>query len=544
MGFFGSLFENKNKTVKSNILDTTNLDINGDDSIQVAGGLSDDHGGFFEYSRGTDDIQQINTYRKLASEGEIDEVTTDLVNETFIFQRDKRSFELDWLPNTDITDQLKSIIYDEFKNIYNILNFDDIGSELFQSFYTDGRIVFQKVKGENGLSKIIKIDPINIVKVNKIPRRDRSSGYIDSNEIKSFYVYNSSSFKNTNLNLISYSDDMEIKGKKLELDEITYITSGKVDPKTNRTISYLDKAIIPFNQLKMMEQSMLIFRVVRAPMRRAIYLDVSNLGKSKAEAYMRDMAKRFRSKLVYNAETGTYVDKKSVLAMTEDYFIPRFNDGKSTEIQNIDGQSSQDILEELSYLKDKLRIAQLYPKSRTSDDGSVFIYGKNDQIPLDEYRYKKFVDKMRNRFMLSIDDMLKTQLILKNIIDESDWEEIKSSYYWDFTEDNAFVEFKDAEIMATRIETANNMADLVEAGYYSKMWIRKEILKQSDEEIEEIDKQIFKEKSFLEDPDNPKNNVGADQIPDDTPQDPNNDVNSDDENTDDEDNELDNKNDQ
>lgn len=507
MKLFDFLFESRKKKEVLNVLDVQSIDPNNGDSITVGG----NHGymnniEFSNFERNANEIQRIQTYRQISKSAEIDEVVGDIINETFIFQSGKKAFELDWFPNNDdLSDQLKEKIYDEFCNIYDACNFDDVGAELLSNFYVDGRISFQKVIDKNepkkGIKQVIWLDPINVVKVKFVPQRNLDSKMINLNDIDEFYVYaNKKTNKQTNVSALSYmyNDPNDIvDGVRLELDEITYVTSGLTDL-NGLTIGHLDKAIIPYNNLKMMEQSMVIFRVVRAPMRRAFYVDVSGMPKMRADELMRNMSNQFRSKVMYNADTGSWLDRQSIVSMAEDYFIPRHNEGKTTEIQNIEGQSSQEILDEVNFMQDKLYQALNAPKSRYAEENNIFLFGKSDQIPRDEYRFKKFVDRLRNRFMLALDDMLKTQLVLKGIINESDWAIVKRAYFWSYTEDNAFIEYKDTEIMNNRISMVSSYSDLVEQGYYSKLWVRKNILKQTDEEIEEIDKQVYIERSNQE----------------------------------------------
>lgn len=518
---FEGLFEAKNKKEVLNVLDVNTIDPNDGDSITVSANMNTVE--FSQFERNSSEIQRIQTYRQISKSAEIDEVLSDIINETFIFQAGRKAFELDWYPNNDdLSDQLKDRIYDEFCNIYDAVNFDDIGAELLSSFYVDGRIVFQKIIDKNnpkrGIQKVIWLDPINVVKVRYVPMRNMETKMVDINTIDDFYVYTNKNMNQRINNTLShmYTDPNDIiDGIRLEMDEITYVTSGLTDINGN-TIGHLDKAIIPYNNLKMMEQSMVIFRVVRAPMRRAFYVDVSGMAKIRADELMRNMSNQFRSKVMYNADTGSWVDKQSVISMVEDYFIPRHNDGKTTEIQNIEGQSNQEILDEVNFMQDKLYQALNAPKSRyNTDDQNMFLFGKSDQIPRDEYRYKKFVDRLRNRMMLSIDDILKTQLILKGIITEADWGIVKRAFFWNFTEDNAFIEYKDAEIMNNRITMVSGINDLVDRGYYSSLWVRKNILKQTDEEIEEIDKQVFIEKS-KQNSDLPNDNTPQDYSSDNT----------------------------
>lgn len=500
MNIFNLLTERKQKKENIPVLDTSNLDANSGDALVINGQLNNVQ--FFQYERGQTECNRIETYRQISKTAEIDEVITDIVNETFIFQREKKAFELDWYAGCTISDQLKAKINDEFDNIYALSDFDDVGAEYLQDFYIDGRFVFQKVvdpkSPKKGIKKLVKLDPLNTLKVKIIPQRDRTTNMINAGEIEEYFVYTNKKMSNQknllNNNVYNSIDDV-VEGVKLSTSAITYVTSGLTDNQHGITIGHLDKAIVPYNNLKMMEQSMVIFRVVRAPMRRAFYVDVSSLPKSRAEEYMKNMSNRFKSKLVYNSDTGSWVDQRSVISMVEDYFIPRFNESKTTEIQNIEGQSSQEILDEVNYMSDKLYQALNAPKSRYSEDNNMFLFGKSDQIPRDEYRFKKFVDRLRNRFMLVFDDILKTQLILKGIISESDWSEIKRSYFWQYTEDNAFIEYKDAEILSNRIDTVSKMGDLIEQGFYSKTWVRKRILKQTDDEILEIDQQVYKERN-------------------------------------------------
>lgn len=506
MGILDYLLERRQKKEILNVLDVASVDPNDGDAITINAQGHVNSTEFTQFERPATEVHRIQTYRQISKAAEIDEVLTDIINETFIFQAGKKAFEIDWFPNNDdLSDQLKSKIYDEFCNIYDACNFDDIGAELLLKFYVDGRIPFQKVVDRNnpngGIRQIIWLDPINLVKIKVIPVRDMQTKMINMEGIDDFYVYtNRQSNMTKNLSYIYNNINDVVEGIRLELDEITYITSGLTDL-NGQTIGHLDKAIIPYNNLKMMEQSMVIFRVVRAPMRRAFYVDVSSLGKNRGDQYMAEMRNRFKSKLKYNTETGSWVDQHSVISMMEDYFIPRFNEGKTTEIQNIEGQSSQEILEEVNYMQDKLYQAMNAPKSRYAEDTNMFLFGKTDQIPRDEYRYKKFVDRLRNRFMLGLDDMLKTQLILKGIISEKDWATVKRAYFWSYSEDNAFIEYKDSEILNNRISVVSAMSELVDKGYYSNLWIRKNVLNQTDEEIEEIDKQVYKEKMQLDLPD-------------------------------------------
>lgn len=492
-----------NKRIKNRNLatiDINNIELGDSDAIAAQTGHINNVQ-FIQFERGQFETQRIETYRRISKTSEIDEVLRDVYNEAFAFELDQKAFSIGFKNGHKLTKGLVDKISEEVNHLYEISDFDEKGIEYFSNFYIDGRLVLQPIIDLNnpkkGIQKISVIDPLNIVKVKIIPQRDKKDDSYNLDDIQEFYVYSTRKFENQKnyLNNTYNNYDDVVEGLRIEKDYITYITSGITDPSLGITIGHLDKAIQPYNNLKMMEQSMVIFRVVRAPMRRAFYVDVSTMSKSRAEEYMKNMSNRFKSKLVYDADSGSWVDQKSVISMVEDYFIPRFNESKTTEIQNIDGQSSQEILEEVEYWKDKLYRALNAPISRFKSEQSSFVFGKSTEIDRDEYRFRKFIDATRNRFMVAFDDLLKKQLILKGIIKESDWYEIKKSYYWSIVEDNAFVEYKDAEILLNRVSLVQQLDPFI-GRYYSHESIRKMILKQTDEEIKLCDEQIAAEKKL------------------------------------------------
>lgn len=451
------------------------------------------------FSIPTDEINLIRNYRQLAKASEIDEALQEIYNEIFVFDvLDKRAFDIDFYPDVDISESLKKKISDEVTNLYKITEFHKSGIQYFSQWYVDGRIAFQKVintdKMKSGIINVLQIDPLHLRKIRYIAPPDKKTGTYDLSKQSQVWIH----CKNFDGNISSISDwnivdpAITISGLQVSSESMAYIVSGKVDPDTGKTISYLEKALVPFNKLKMMEQSMIIFRVVRAPMRRAFYIDVSGMQKGRGEEYMRNMMKKFKTNLVFNSTTGTFNDQATFTSMLEDYWIPRQTNGKGTEIETIEGQNSNDILDEVNYFRDKLWRSLNVPLSRFESD-SQFVFSDQQSISRDEYRFKKFINQLRKSFMELFHDLLRTQLILKNIISPEDWDDIKGSYFWTFAEDNAFVEFKQAEILNNRLNQLMQIVPYTQGddAFYSPLWVKKNVLLQTDEDIEEIAEQLL-----------------------------------------------------
>lgn len=498
--FLDNLFGSDKKTKNKNNFNAVDIDsITNSDDINIIGRQAD----YYNYALNLgqipqDDINTINTYRKLAIAPEVDQYLNEIFNETFIFDvENKRAFDIKWYSDEskNVNVALQKKIAAEVENIYEILDFTANGRDLFAKFYIDGRIKFQiavdEKKLKDGIKKILTIDPLKLRKVRLIPEPDRLNGTYNIGEIKSYYIYNNTfNTKYSNINTFyDVTNISQIGGVKISEQAVVEATSGLKDLVTDRTIGWLHKSIVPYNNLKMMEQAMVIFRVVRAPMRRAFYVDVNGMQPSKIEKYMRDFKARMSTKPVYNNESGTFNDNTHIQSMVEDYYLPRI-EGKTTEIVNIDGQSDQQILEEVAYFRDKLQKSMNVPGSRFDEQQqSTFIYGKSTEILRDEYRFKKFINYCRARFMMSIDEILKRQLILKNIITEDEWDMVKGEYYWEFAEDNAFVEFKEAEILNNKLDQLERIMPFRNI-FFSDEWIKEFVLKQSEEEIDVIADQI------------------------------------------------------
>lgn len=279
-------------------------------------------------------------------------------------------------------------------------------------------------------------------------------------------------------------------------DAIAYSDSGIYDFNTGVALSYLWKTIVPYNNMRMMEEALLVYRVVRSPERRAFYISVGNLSKPKAEQYIKELMVKFKNKLVYDAKTGTIVDRKNVMSMVEDYWLPRRDDGKGTEIQTLPGATNLGTIDDVDLFRKKFLESSNIPPGRFKDETSTFVFGRSTEISRDEYRFKKFLDRIRNRFVQVIEDILRTQLILKNIIVDSDWEDISKCMYWVFTEDNNFVQWKEAEVLNSRLESLAAVDPFV-GKYFTRMWVMKNVMRMGDDEAQGLIDEADKEKELL-----------------------------------------------
>lgn len=446
----------------------------------------------------TAELELIRNYRDLASQAEVDEALQEIRNEVFIFDvPGKKAFELDWVEEAKTSKSIQKKINAEFDELYHLIEFDTFGSQWFDDWYVDSKIYFHKIidtkNPRKGIQRVRPIDPLKIRKVRIMPKFNQDGTY-DAADIKEFYVYNHFDPTTYPVNqVIQLNYGQHIPGMRIHPDAITYTHSGKFDRNLGVYVGYLMKAIVPFNMMKMMEDAMIIFRVVRAPARRAFYVDVSGLQKNKAEAYMKDLMSKFRNKMTYDTTTGTLADKRNIMSMIEDYWLPRRDGGKGTEVQTIEGQSSQDIMEELEYLRDKLWRALGVPRGRFGENQTVGIFGRGTELQRDEYRFTKFLHLLRSRFIICIEDFLKTQLILKKIITANDWEQVRKDISWVYTEDNTFVESKESAVLSERLNLLNTIEPHV-GKYYSKEYVMKTVLRMTDKEIAEQKKKMDAEK--------------------------------------------------
>ena len=501
MKFFGYTFGN---AVDREVIKTIEpRTITDPDALNITGAMGS--AGVLEYSANArvpaEVSERIRQYRTLSQTPEISQITTEIFNEVFITDvENRRAFDISFYDDSDIGEDVRLKIADEVEELYNIAKFRQYGADWFADWFIDSRFTLQiaidEDNPENGIRRLFPIDPLQLMRVQVIPNQE-VDGTWDVNSTESFWVYNRNSFDSSlrydQINMIAAGSNIDgiNNGTRITDESIVQVNSGIRDPDNGRTIGYLNKLIVPYNNLKMMEEAMIIFRVARAPMRRAFYFDVSRLPPGRGEEYLEQQMKRFKTRFVYNSKTGTSNSQTHISSILEDYFIPRASEGRTTEIQNIEGQSVQEILEELEYLKNKLLRASNVPNSRLNpDQQGTFNFGRGaTEIQMDEYRFKKFLNRIRGQFMTLFDELLRRQLILKNIIKEDEWEDIYGQYFWQYTEDNAFVEWKEAEKLNSRIEQLERITAFSDT-YFSEYYIKKNVLHQTDEEIDEIQKQI------------------------------------------------------
>jgi hypothetical protein len=441
------------------------------------------------------------SYRSMAQSSDVDLAISEIRNELFIYDvPGERAFDLafteeDGAPSKKIQDK----VIETFRDLYQVIDFTNRGPEYFDEWYINGKLYLQKLVDPEdkkaGINGVVIVDPLKIRKVRIIPRPD-AEGTIDKSKIRQLYVFNNT--VNTQSTSPTWSPIQDIQfgtnvnGMQIEADSIAYIDSGNFDYTLGRYVGYLKKAILPYNNLRMMEDAMLIFRVVRAPMRRVFYIDVGALQKNKADEYMKSMMNRFKVKMVYDTKTGAMSDRRNIQSMMEDYWLPRRDSGRATEVQNLEGQDSNSILDEVNYYRRKLFEALNVPISRFSDNPAPFVFGRGVEIQRDEYRFKKFLDKLRGKFMQIWDDLLRTQLILKGVCTDEEWPNIRRYMFWNFSEDNAFVELKESELLNSRIALVAAMDPFV-GKYYSKEYVRRKVLRQDEDEMAAEDETMDKE---------------------------------------------------
>jgi hypothetical protein len=446
------------------------------------------------------EYELIKRYREMALHPECDSAIEDIVNEAIVSDSNDSPIQID-LDNLNASDGLKKKIRQEFKHVLDLLDFDKKCHEIYRNWYVDGRIYYHKVidlkNPHEGIQELRYIDSMKMRYVRKEKKKDNnnfrrppSMGAIenpmdfDFPEIEEYFIYNSKAGYPTGGSASTGAS----QGIKIAKDAITYCTSGLVDRNKGSTLSYLHKAIKSLNQLRMIEDSLVIYRLSRAPERRIFYIDVGNLPKVKAEQYLRDVMMRYRNKLVYDANTGEIRDDKKFMAMLEDFWLPRREGGRGTEISTLPGGQNLGEITDIEYFKKKLYRSLNVPPSRMDGEGG-FNLGRSSEILRDELKFTKFVGRLRKRFSNMFLDMLKTQLILKNIVSVEDWQIMSEHIQFDYLYDNHFSELKDAELMNERLGMVQ-IAEPYVGKYFSQDYVRRKILRQTDEEILEQDKLI------------------------------------------------------
>ena len=453
----------------------------------------------------------LKRYREMALHPECEGAIEDVVNEAIVSDLYDSPVEIE-LSNLNASDKLKEKIREEFKYIKELLDFDKKSHEIFRNWYIDGKLYYLKVidikKPQDGIQDLRYIDPMKIKFVRHEKRTSNNSKFnanaveatdkIFYPEIEEYFIYSPvASYPSPGM----ISGGGAVKQIKIAKDSITYCSSGLVDRNKGTVLSYLHKAIKALNQLRMIEDSLVIYRLSRAPERRIFYIDVGNLPKVKAEQYLKEVMSRYRNKLVYDAGTGEVRDDRKFMSMMEDFWLPRREGGRGTEITTLPGGQNLGELADIEYFQKKLYRALGVPESRIAGGGDGFNLGRSSEILRDELKFSKFVGRLRKRFANMFNDMLRTQLVLKNIVTPEDWDLIADHVQYDFLYDNQFAELKDSELLNERLGTLATIEPYI-GKYFSKEYVRRKILRQTDSEIIEIDRQIKSEikKGIIPDP--------------------------------------------
>ena len=443
------------------------------------------------------ELELITRYREMANHPELEMAIDDIVNEAITHDVTGKVMDI-VLDNLKQPESIKKKIIEEFNNIKKMLNFSNLADDIFKRWYIDGRIYFHVVVDEkdpkSGIKELRYIDPRKIRKVREIQKeRDPKTGANIIKSIAEYYVY---SDKGTTTQ--QYTANVNA-GLRIAVDSVINVNSGLMDAKNTFVISYLHKAIKPLNQLRMIEDAVVIYRLSRAPERRIFYIDVGNLPKGKAEQYLRDVMVKYRNKMVYDAQTGELRDDRKHMSMLEDFWLPRREGGKGTEITTLPAGQNLGELEDVKYFQKKLLQSLNVPYSRLeSQEGGLAGLGRSQEITRDELKFAKFVIRLRNKFSQVFDDALRIQLTLKGICTREEWDEFKENIYYDFRKDNNFTELREAELLQNRLQMVG-MVDPFVGRYFSNHYVMNKILMMTDEEIEAMHEEIQKEKDTLPD---------------------------------------------
>ena len=420
-----------------------------------------------------DNASTVKLYRGLSMHPDVDMAIEEIINEAISTSELKSSVALNLDNVEDLSDSIKKSMTEEFDSIVSMLNFQDVGSEMFKRWYIDGRMVHHLVLDEKnpkaGIQEIRYIDSAKVRKVKQVKsKKDPVTGIKIVENVEEFFIYEE-------------KPGVASSGVKLSVDSVSYVTSGLLDEDRRRVISYLQKAMKPINQLRMMEDSLVIYRLARAPERRIFYIDVGNLPKGKSEEYMKNIMSKYRNKLVYDASTGQLKDDRKHMSMLEDFWLPRREGGRGTEISTLPGGENLGQIEDVIYFQKRMYKSLNVPLNRLEQE-STFSLGRGTEITRDEIKFQKFIDKLRRRFSKLFLEILKKQCILKGIVTEEDWADWRNDVSVDYITDNHFAELRDVDILRERLQTLDQVQQYV-GEYYSKEWVMKNVLRLDDDEI-------------------------------------------------------------
>ena len=426
-----------------------------------------------------DNHQLIIKYRGVAMHPEVDAALEDIINEAITGSEMQSSVDLT-MDKVKVSDSIKKVMKEEFDNIVSMLKFNDLGHDIFRRWYVDGRIYFHLVVNEANLKAgILEIRPIDAAKIRKVKevkkKKDPVTGAMLIENVKEFYIYQDKPGSQTS-------------GVKLSTDAVSYTTSGLLSQDRKKVVSYLHKALKPINQLRMMEDSLVIYRLARAPERRMFYIDVGNMPRGKAEQYMKDIMAKYRNKLVYDAQTGELKDDRKHMSMLEDFWLPRREGGRGTEISTLPGGENLGQIDDIIYFQKRLYRSLNVPINRLEQEAQ-FSLGRTTEVSRDELKFQKFIDRLRKRFSQVFLEILKKQLMIKGIITEQDWDSWKEDIIVDYVRDNHFTELKDTELIRERMQTMDQIQQYV-GEYFSKEWVMKNVLRLSDDDMKDMKDQM------------------------------------------------------
>lgn len=432
-----------------------------------------------------DNVELIRQYRGVAMHPEVDAAIEDIVNEAVTIEDKGLSVKL-VLDDVEASDKIKKEIQLEFDSVLGMLKFNDLGHDIFRRFYVDGRMYHHLVVNESNLKAgIQEIRPIDATKIRKVKevktKKDPLTGAKIVEKVDEHFIYQEKPGETVN-------------GIKLTPDSVSYVTSGLLDESRKKVVSYLHKALKPINQLRMMEDSLVIYRLARAPERRIFYIDVGNMPKGKSEEYMKGIMTRYRNKLVYDANTGKLKDDRKHMSMLEDFWLPRREGGRGTEISTLPGGENLGQIDDIIYFQKRLYRSLNVPSSRLEQEQATGLLGRSTEINRDELKFQKFIDRLRRRFSALFLEILRKQLVLKGTITNEDWDAWRNEMVVDYVSDNHFAELRNAELVRERLQTLDMTQQYV-GEFYSKEWVFKNVLNLSDEEMEEMKKQMKQEEA-------------------------------------------------
>jgi len=441
------------------------------------------------------EAQLIKRYRDIAMMADVDAAIEDIINDSIANLDDEPALKLD-LDHTGLSSSIKNKIHSEFEYVLSLMQFNDRAQDYFRRWYIDGRMYFHKVidteKPQEGIKDIRYIDPRKITKVKEVKKEKNPQGVSFIKSTEEFFLFNEKGLSDKPGQYRASDSDNALKITK---DAIVYCPSGMIDQDKNIPLSYLHKAIRPANQLRMMENAAVIYRITRAPERRIFYVDVGNLPSNRAEQYLKDIMDRYRNKLVYDANTGEIRDDKKFMSMLEDFWLPRREGSQGTQIDTLPAGQNLGQIEDIEYFQKKLYQSLNVPVSRLEQQAGLN-FGRAAEINRDELKFTKFVSKLRKKFSIMFDDLLKTQLLLKNIMTEEDWKGIRDKIVYRYAQDAYYTESKNQEILRSRFEVLQGASSYI-GSLFSKEYVQKEILMLTDEQLEEINMQLQMEEPFM-----------------------------------------------